>query len=421
MSIQVYKFGGASIASPEKMKNLLPILQAQPADKLVLVVSAIGKMTNALEKVVHAHVNKNEKAFQYLQEVQQFHFRYCDELFTHPELVKDEIANHFVEVHWMIEEEVKDDYDYCYDQIVSVGELASTAIFTHFLRENNIAGKWVDARGVIYTDNTFREAVINWQQTKQAVENKILPYLEDNIVITQGFIGSTSDNETTTLGREGSDYSGAIIASCLQAESLTIWKDVSGVLNADPRKIDDTVKLPFLTYREAVEMTYYGAKVIHPKTIKPLQNSDIPLIVRPFTAIEESGTIIKNNGENDIPKAIYIEKPNQALVQVYAKDFSFFNEELVSTIMKAFHQHHITINLMQRGAIQCSFVIDYHQEELEELEKQLANQFLFETTLNLRLQTLRHFKENDIESLQSKNEVILEQRSPITYQMVSKQ
>lgn len=421
MSVKVYKFGGASIASPELMQNLALLLNKLSYEQLVIVVSAMGKTTNALEEVVQAHVQNDHRAVDLLEEIKQDHYNYCDQLFEHSTPVKDEIANHFVEVHWMIEEEVIDSYDYCYDQIVSVGELASSSILSHYLKVQGFENQWLDARGLIYTDNTFREAEINWKKTEEAVKGKIKPVISGKIAVTQGFIGSTSDNETTTLGREGSDYSGAIIAYCLNAESLTIWKDVEGVLNADPRKVKNTVKLPYLTYREAVEMTYYGAKVIHPKTIKPLQNKNIPLIVRPFTNGSLEGTIIQNDGKNEIPKAVYIEKPNQALVQVYVKDFSFFDEAHVSAMLKAFSDHHITINLLQRGAVQCAFVIDNNADELKSLQQQLSDRFLFEIQSELQLQTLRHYSEEDIKKIKSGKEVILEQRSSLTFQLVSKQ
>ena len=421
MAVKVYKFGGASIATAEKMKNIASLLSSQQFEELVIVCSALGKTTNALEKVVDAHVNKTGKAVNYLEEVKANHFAYCDELFLNSTKVKEAISNHFVEVHWMIEDEVMDSYDYCYDQIVSVGELASSTMLSFFLQEQNLLNEWMDARGLIFTDNQFREATVNWTATENAIQQFVLPKLGQKIVVTQGFIGSTTDNETTTLGREGSDFSGAILANCLNAESLTIWKDVEGVLNADPRQNKETVKLPFLTYREAVEMTYYGAKVIHPKTIKPLQNKNIPLHVRPFTNYAEQGTIIQNDGKNEIPKAITIEKNNQALVQVFAKDFSFFDEQLVSTMMKAFSEHGMTINLLQRGAIQCAFVIDYNTEDLQELQQSLTNQFLFEITPNLTLHTLRHYNLEDIEAINKGKEVILEQRSAITYQFLSQQ
>lgn len=418
MSLKVFKFGGASISTVERMKQLIPILKSSEYTKLVIVVSALGKVTNALEEITKMHFEDCDKALQLLEELKQKHFQICDELFENSKEIKDIINNHFVEIHWMIEDDPMDSYDYNYDQIVSIGELVSSSIVAYLLNQNGLTTKWVDARGMIQTSAQFREGEVNWDATKLNIEKIVEPLLNDFIVVTQGFIGSTVDNETTTLGREGSDFSGAIIANCLNAESLTIWKDVPGVLNSDPSIQNDVVKFDCLTYREAVEMTYYGAKVIHPKTIKPLQNRGIPLYVRSFINIENEGTLIHDRCKMRFQKAIYTQKNKQSLLHFYVKDFSFFGEKQVIKVMNVFDKHHIQINLMQRGAIHCSFIINSNVPAIEQVMNELSKDFNIDLDNDLQLDTLRHYQKSDIEHLKAEKSIILEQQNEITYQVV---
>src|SRR5690606_2653903 len=281
--MQVFKFGGASVKDTENIKNAASIISQYQTSELLVIVSALNKTTNALEEVVENYYKQNNDPFVALDRVKTEHLNILHELFydsKHP--VYHEIMNCFVEIEWILEEEPQDSYDYLYDQIVSVGELLSSKILAAYCLQVGIAAKWIDARDYIATDNTYREAAVDWKTTETKIRKELPAILDDFIIITQGFIGSTSENFTTTLGREGSDYSAAIFASCLNAEDITIWKDVPGVLNADPKWFTQTELITDLSYTDAIELTYYGATVIHPKTIKPLQNKKITLNVRSF-------------------------------------------------------------------------------------------------------------------------------------------
>ncbi|RZM21762.1 MAG: aspartate kinase, partial [Pedobacter sp.] len=281
--MEVYKFGGASVKDAPGVINLAAIVAGQPQKELLIVVSAMGKITNKLEELTHAYLQQQDTTTQLLEEVKAFHFNILTELFSdQTDPVYNDIANSFVEVEWLLEEEPDDAPDYIYDQIVSIGEIVSTKIIAAYLRKTGCNVIWADARNYIHTDNTYREGRVNWEKTELEISRKLVPLLDQTIVVTQGFIGSTSENFTTTLGRDGSDYSAAIFGACLNASSLTIWKDVPGVLNADPKWFDETERIPRLSYHDAIELAYYGATIIHPKTIKPLQNKNIPLYVRSF-------------------------------------------------------------------------------------------------------------------------------------------
>lgn len=281
--MQVFKFGGASVVNAEAVKNLVAIIQQAEKENLLIVVSAMGKMTNKLELLSNAYIFGQENTHDLLDEVKAYHFNILNDLFdNHNHPIFNDVANTFVEIEWLLEEEASDAPDYIYDQIVSIGEVVSTKIVAAYLNESNISAVWADARNFIKTDNTYREGQVDWEKTETEIKRNLVPLLKKNIVVTQGFIGSTSENFTTTLGREGSDYSAAIFCACLDATALTIWKDVPGVLNADPKWFDETERIPQLSYHDAIELTYYGATVIHPKTIKPLQNKNIPLYVKSF-------------------------------------------------------------------------------------------------------------------------------------------
>lgn len=412
----VFKFGGASIATIERAKNLAQILQNSPIQHPVVVISAIGKVTNRLEKIVHNFFTDQQEALRLLDEIKQFHFQYCDDLFTDSTHVKDFVNNHFIEAHWLLEDEPKDSYEYVYDQIVSLGEIISTTIISHYLQSIGIDNIWIDARGLIHTNSQFRNATVIWEKTEKAVQKQLAPYLGKKIIITQGFIGCTADNETTTLGREGSDFTGAILSNCIDAECLTIWKDVTGVYNCDPNQFDNAIQFTELTYREAVEMTYYGAKVIHPKTIKPLQNKSIPLRVRSFLEKENNGTIIQQESAIKIPKAIFIQKTNQILLKFYTKDFSFFDEQNFKIAMDYLNKYQANINLIQRGAVNCSFVFDENKLILNHISE-VEHAFSHKEYENLTLNTLRHSSEDERKQLANNKKIYLEQRSTNTYQI----
>jgi aspartate kinase len=419
--MQVFKFGGASVKDAEAVKNVAEVLKQFPNQKLCVVISAMGKMTNALEKLANAFFYNSENANDILEEIKQFHFSICSQLFfenTHP--IYNELENTFVELHWAIEDEPTHSYDFEYDQIISMGETISTKIISAYLNEIGILNKWVDARGLIQTDNTYREGKVDFELTEVLITSQIMPILKTiDIVVTQGFIGGTSENFTTTLGREGSDYTASIIAYCLNAESVTIWKDVPGVLNADPKWFNKTKKIDQLSYQDAIELTYYGATVIHPKTIKPLQNKNIPLFVKSFLHPKEVGSVIKD-GENRLNIPSYIFKINQVLISIQPKDFSFIAEDNLSDIFEVFARCSVKINLMQLSAISFSVCCDHDVIKIQNLVNELQQTFKVLYNSNLELMTVRYYTPEIIESLTKNKIILLEQRSRFTVQMVMK-
>lgn len=418
--MQVFKFGGASVRDAEGVKNLGHIISLNRDKKLLIVVSAMGKTTNALEALNNAYL-KGEETHQLLDNLRQYHYSILEELFEnkdHP--VFDEIENTFIEIEWMLEDEPHPDDSFNYDQIVSIGELLSTRIVNAFLNSESIPSQWVDARGLIQTDNTYQEGIVNWEKTCQNIVNNIPQILENKLVVTQGFIGGTSENYTTTLGREGSDYSAAIFASCLKAENVTIWKDVPGVLNADPKLFSETHKYTELPYSEALEMTYYGATVIHPKTIKPLQNLNIPLLVKPFMFPAEEGTAINGTAKvcSDFPSIIV--KNKQVLSSLSRKDFSFITEDHLSEIFKAFAEVNLKINMMQNSALSFSVCFDADQTKFNKLTAILEGEYKIKYNQDLQLVTIRHYNFEAINNLSSGKTVLLEQLSRNTAQLVLK-
>ena len=417
--MQVFKFGGASVKDAEAVKNVAEVLKQFSNKKLCIVISAMGKTTNALEKLANAFFYKTDDAEVLLEEVKNFHYTICNELFTdvHHSIYND-LENTFVELHWAIEDEPTHGFDFEYDQIVSVGEVLSTKIVSAYLNEIGIANKWIDARGLIQTDNTYREGKVDFELTEAMVKTQVeLAFKTIDIVITQGFIGGTSENFTTTLGREGSDYTASIIAYCLNAENVTIWKDVPGVLNADPKFFKNTKKIGELTYQDAIELTYYGASVIHPKTIKPLQNKNIPLFVKSFLNPKEDGTVIKESDARlNIPS--YIFKTNQVLISIQPKDFSFIAEDNLSDIFELFSKNGVKINLMQLSAISFSVSCDNDLQKIKNLVTELQHTFKVLYNDGVELMTVRYYTTETIEKLKKNKVVLLEQRSRFTVQRV---
>lgn len=413
----IFKFGGASVKDSEGVKNIKNILSTYKNKRLLVVVSAMGKTTNALEEVVKSFYFKEENCVQKLQEIEKFHQSIIDLLFDE----KVEISNQLQKIIQKIKSYLKNieqqKYDEIYDEVISNGELLSTLIISHYLNTVGINNKWLDARKYVKTDSNFREAKVNWDATKSSID-----LLDENInlFVTQGFIGGTSDGKTTTLGREGSDYTASIFAHCLNAESVTIWKDVPGVLSADPRLFSEYQKFNQLSYAEAVEMTYYGATVIHPKTIKPLQNSNIPLLVKPFLSPMEEGTVI--NGEKFKQKNIpaIIVKKNQTLISISSKDFSFISELNISQIYTIFARLNIKCNVSQNSALSFTVCIDFEEMKFEELIKNLEVSFHVKYNDNLTLYTIRHYKLDLLSKLLLGKIVILEQLSRNTAQIVVK-
>ena len=412
----VFKFGGASVKDVEGVKNLKNIIQLYKNQTILVVVSAMGKMTNALEEVVKLFYKKEEYARK-LQEIADYHQILINGLFEDKTEITASLKVYIQRIKDYLESVDGQRYDEIYDQVISNGELISTLIISTYLNQEGVGNRWLDARKYLKTDTTFREAKVNWEATQSSID-----LLEQNVnlFITQGFIGGTSDNKTTTLGREGSDYTASIFAHCLKAESVTIWKDVPGVLSADPRLFSEYQKFDQLSYTEAVEMTYYGATVIHPKTIKPLQNSNIPLYVKPFLHPEEAGTVI-NSGEF-LQKNIsaIIVKKNQLLISISTKDFSFISELNISHIYEIFAKLNLKCNVSQNSALSFTVCIDNDDMKFEELIKALETSFKVRYNENVTLYTIRHYNSDILERTLEGKTVILEQLSRSTAQIVVK-
>ena len=417
--MKVFKFGGASIKDAESIKNVASIIQSHDQEELAIVISASGKTTNALEEVVGAYYYDEGDAKELLNLVKQRHLDICKELFdSQDHEVYDLLENLITEVVWTIEEERKESYNYVYDQIVSLGEMMSTTIVSSYLNDIGVKNTWLDIRDVLKTDDTYREAVIDWPTTENLMKSKIHSLLQNGKVITQGFIGCTSDNVTTTLGREGSDYTAAVVANVMDAENQTIWKDVPGVLSGDPRIFDDAVLLEKLTYHEAVEMTYYGASVIHPKTIKPLQNKKIPLLVKSFIHPSGKGSIIQfSESEFNYPP-VRVVKRDQALINLYTKDFSFIEDRVMSKIIRAFSKVNLKINMMQHAAILFQACVNNESAKIEDVIKDLENYFKIDILKDLTLLTIRHYDDETILKEKGHRNSILEQKRATTYQVL---
>jgi len=414
----VFKFGGASVKDADNIINLASVVKLYQEEELLIVVSAMGKTTNALERLTKAYVDGDDEMHVIFDEIKKYHYDIIEQLFDKQDTIFNDVANTFVEIDWIIEEEPHDDYDFIYDQIVSIGELVSTRIVNAYLNKAGLKSQWIDVRGYIHTDNTYREGAVQWGKTKESINAAIPALLQKGIVVTQGFLGGTSENFTTTLGREGSDYTASIFASCLGAESVTTWKDVPGVLNADPKFFKDTIKFDELSYSEAIEMTYYGATVIHPKTIKPLQNAKIPLLVKPFNNPTEPGTVIKENGRNQFLKPVIILKHNQVLVSLSAKDYSFISENHLSDIFGMFAATQAKVNMMQTSALSFSVCIDFYEERFKKLLKTLTQDFNVKYNEGLTLITVRHYSTDWLNDLKAGKTILMEQLSRNTIQMV---
>lgn len=419
--MKVFKFGGASVKDADGVRNLATVVKRYGADKLIIVVSAMGKTTNALERLTQAFYYKKENPETVLNEIRAYHLNIMNDLFSnssHP--VFDDVHNTLVELEWAIEDEPTHSYDCEYDQIVSVGEVISTKIVAAFLKESGLKCEWKDARDYLKTDNTYREGKVDWELTQVRITEELLPVFHSvDAVVTQGFIGVTSENFTTTLGREGSDYTAAIFAYCTDAESLTIWKDVPGVLNADPKWFDDTRLIPQMTYQDAIELTYYGATVIHPKTIKPLQNKNIPLLVRSFINPDQEGTRI-HNVQTPLPVPCFIFKINQVLISISPRDFSFIVEENLSSIFSLFSKHRVKVNTMQNSAISLSICVDDDPVKLPELLKELQLHYRVLYNNELELVTIRYYDQATIDRVTTGKSILLEVKSRYTAQLVIK-
>jgi aspartate kinase len=420
--MKVFKFGGASVNSVDRVKNTGEILKQYSGEKLLVVISAMGKTTNALEKVVEAfYANRKDDALALFEQVKQQHLTTAKYLLvTHYLACEAQLKDFFTEVEWLLHDTPVREFDYYYDQVVCAGELLSTSIVSHYLNEAGIPNKWMDVRDIFRTDDNFRDATIDWNYTSGKVNDTVKPALAGvDIVLTQGYIGSTDENESTTLGREGSDYTAAVFANMLEAENLTIWKDVESVMNADPKKFPEAQPLPELNYNEVIEMAYYGAQVIHPKTIKPLQNKSIPLFVKCFLDPSLPGTIIHNQHLKQLPPVIVL-KEKQVMLQLNSKDFSFVGEHHVGQLYHLFEKIKIKPNLTQNGAISFVCVVDDQGEKTERLAIEAAAIFDTQIMKDLSLLTIRHYTGDSLEKLTAGKTILLKQQTPDTVQVLLK-
>jgi aspartate kinase len=421
--MKVFKFGGASLESVERIRQVAQIVQSFPEEKLLIVISAMAKTTNDLEKVAESFfLRKREIAAQLLFNIEQYHLNVAESLLgTREHPLFTQLQQFFTEAEWTLGEKPSRTYDYYYDQLVSLGELLSTSIVSAFFNTVGLNNTWLDVRDIFRTDDNFRDANIDWVYTQRQVTERVAPLFDKTaIVITQGFIGATDQNESVTLGREGSDYSAAVFANMLDAESQTIWKDVEGLKNADPKLFPNTVNIPEISYGEVIEMAYYGAQVIHPKTIKPLQNKQIPLLVKCFLDKNLPGTVIRETADVKQLPPIIVLKKNQVLLNITSKDYSFITEDKISDIYEIFHALKVKINLMQNGAINFSCCIDNNPEKIELLIKTLHEQFKIVYNEGLELLTVRYYQTSLLEELSDGHAVLLEQRSPATIQRLWK-
>lgn len=429
--MKVFKFGGASVNSVERVQNLASIMKLYEGQPLMVIISAMGKTTNALEKVTEAFfAGKKEEALQLFEIVKKQHLTIAKYV-----LVKQfnhclaQLVDIFTEAEWLLHDKPVHKYDYYYDQIVCVGELLSTCIISHYLQEEGINNTWLDVRDIIKTDNNFRDASIDWVATKQKIESlagKLEPVkcpnsasLFPNIFITQGFIGATDENESTTLGREGSDYTAAVFANILNAESVTIWKDVEGVMNADPKQFPDAQLISELSFEEVIEMAFYGAQVIHPKTIKPLQNKNIPLYVKCFLNPELPGTVIHKKYITNLPPIIVM-KQHQTLVYLRTQDFSFVGEEPMSQLYEILGNFKIKPNLIQTAAIDVQLCMDERSDKTTELAVAASAIFDVQVEKGLQLLTIRHYNETLLQTMVKGKEIILMQQTRETVQVLYK-
>ena len=414
--MRIYKFGGASVKDASGVKNLVKILNDLGNDKTLVVVSAMGKMTNSLEFVVKNYF-ENQKELEYsLNEIFVFHNNILNELFSennHP--IYSEIKEIFENLKVFLKRNKSPNYSFVYDQVVSFGEIVSTKIINSYLNYVNIKSNWLDSRLFIKTDSKYIDANLNWQVTQNNISNKVNNSL---LNITQGFIASDDNNFSTTLGREGSDYSAAIFAYCLNAESVTIWKDVPGVLNADPRVFKKPQLLNKISYTEAIELAFYGASVIHPKTLQPLQKKEIPLYVKSFLDPSSQGTAISRGIKIDPEIPCFIVQRNLSLLKLSSLDFSFIVEDNISDIFQILHENKMKVDLIQNSAISFSVCVYDKYYRLKELLSILKATYKVECTENVSLFTIRHFNENSSKEILKNNKLLLEQRTKETLQLV---
>ena len=414
----VYKFGGASVTDANGIRNLEKIV-SEEKDNLVIVVSAFGKTTNALEKVLKAWMSEDGRYKEMLDDIYSYHLSVAEELFPSGNSAKSKIDISFAKLEEYLSTSKKAGYDFEYDQVVSCGEIWSTTIVAEFLKDKGLNAEWIDIRGNLITDDRFRDADILWGESTARIQS-VFNFRDTYIYVTQGFIGSTIAGQTTTLGREGSDYTAALLANMLDAEKVVVWKDVPGLLNADPKWLSDAARLEEVSYREAVEMTFSGAKVIHPKTIKPLQNKNISLHVKSFLAPGEKGTVIKSDTVLKHGLPVFIKKENQIMISILPKDFSFAMGENLSRIFYLFIKHGIKVNIVEASAISIDVCIDDDRMKVESLIDDLKTEFSAAYNENVEMLSIRHYTPEAIERVTRGREILMEQRTRSSVRFVVK-
>jgi aspartate kinase len=418
--MRVFKFGGASVRDAKSVQNVHRIIEQFNTEPLIIVVSAMGKITNKFEGLVKAHFEKSLTS-EILEDVRNYHGEIVKELFgDKAQPVIEDINNTLVEVEWALEDPDGLDYHFQYDQIVSIGETLSTRIISAYLKSQGLENTWVDARDLIRTDNNYQDAKVNWDETQVLTNYTIDRALKKaNVIVTQGFIGGTSENFTTTLGREGSDFTAAILAYCTGAKDVTIWKDVPGILNADPKYYDNTVLIPVMSFFDAMELAYFGTSVIHPKTIKPLQNANIPLYVKSFLDSDAPGTTVANKSDLKIIPS-FIVKPNQVLVSLTPKDYSFVTEAHFTNIYSVLSDIRMKANCAQNSAVNFSFSTNNDSAKLKQLEERLSEAYFVALIEDAELVTIRYYDEETIARTTQGKKVLLDHRTATSAQLVVK-
>lgn len=417
--MKVFKFGGASVKDADGIKNVFNVLQQVGHDDVLLVISAMGKTTNAFEVVIKDYFDKSAGLQSSVQEVRKYHNQILIDLFeedNHP--VFAAVNKIFADLEHFLKQNKSPNYNFVYDQVVSLGEIISTTIVSHYFNYRGLKNQWIDVRELIKTDNTYRDAVVNWDQTQKNIAKNVK---KKSLNITQGFLGSDENNFTTTLGREGSDYTAAIFAYCLNAENVTIWKDVPGVLNADPRYFDNAKLLNQISYREAIELAFYGATVIHPKTLQPLQRKEIPLYVKSFINPLLPGTSVSKGADLEPQTSCFIVKKNQLLISLSSLDFSFIMEENISEIFSLLHKYKMKVHLIQNSAISFSVCVDDKFGNFNELKAILSKKFKVTYNEDVSLYTIRHFNDKSANTVTKNREVLVKQVSRETMQIVTRE
>jgi len=417
--MRIFKFGGASVKDADGVKNVFSVLEKVGHEDVLLVISAMGKTTNAFEIVIKNYFDKSNELQSSIQDVKKYHNQILLELFEDENNAAFKAVNdHFADLDYFLSHNKSPNYNFVYDQVVSLGEIISTTIVSHYFNYKGLKNNWLDVRTFIKTDSTYRDANVDWEQTQKIISKNVK---KKSLNITQGFLGSDENSFTTTLGREGSDYTAAIFAYCLSAESVTIWKDVPGVLNADPRYFENAILLNQISYREAIELAFYGATVIHPKTLQPLQRKEIPLFVKSFLNPLLPGTSVAKGADLEPKTSCFIVKKNQLLISLSSIDFSFIMEENISEIFSLFHQFKMKVSLIQNSAISFSVCIEDKFGNFNELKTILSKKFKVSYNENVSLFTIRHFTAAAAEMVEKDKVVLLKQISRETMQIVTKE